>query len=61
MLLLVQRYCRLAAKHFVILRVRSVVGDWANRVADHLSHSRVQEATELAWEMFGKRLNVRHL
>ena len=61
MLQLIQRYRRKAAEFFVMLRVRSVVGEWANRVADHLSHFRVQDAIVLAWTMFGKELVVRRL
>ena len=61
MLVLVQRYRRKAAEHFVMLRVRSVVGEWSNLVADHLSHFRVQEAIDLAWKLFARRLVVRKL
>ena len=44
-----------------MLRVRSVVGEWSNLVADHLSHFRVQEAIDLAWKLFARRLVARNL
>jgi hypothetical protein len=44
----------------IMLRVRQVKGIWFNRVADRLSHGRVEEASCLALELFGVPLVLLH-
>ena len=58
---LARRYRELLARDFIVARVRSVVGDLFNRVADDLSHDRVQVATRRVWESFGQTLRVRRV
>lgn len=54
----VGRIRAIVAAEFLTLRLRSVIGVRFNIIADHLSHGRVSEATDLAWRLFGLRMVV---
>ena len=61
MMSLICRFRLCVARGFIVMRVRSIMGDLFNPIADHLSHGREQEAVDEAWESFHRRLDVVHI
>ena len=61
LMVLLRRYRLAVARAWATVRVRSIVGDEDNGVADKLSHLRVQAASREAWARFGLPLAVRRV
>jgi hypothetical protein len=58
---LLRRFRSAIAKDFIVLRARAIIGDPFNDVADALSHGEFTKAKRLAWEKFGKQIQIQEI